>query len=132
MLTALRAGAVYFTIVFGLGFILGVIRTIILEPSTGKTIATLIEAPLMLTASFFVAKQLIQRFAVTSELAPRLAMGFVAFAMLLGAEAVLAGPLRGWTLTEWISHFTTTEGQLSLALFAIFAVIPALISRRLP
>jgi hypothetical protein len=132
MLTALRAGALYFAIVFAIGFVFGVIRTLIVEPITGKTIATLIEAPLMLTASYFVAKQLIRRFAVTSELAPRLAMGCVAFLLLLGAEAVLAGPLRGWTLSEWISHFTTTEGQLSLALFAIFAVIPALISRRLP
>jgi hypothetical protein len=132
MARALRAGAAYFAIVFAIGFVFGTIRTLLVEPITGKAVATLIEAPLILGASYLVAKQLIERFAVAPELAPRLAMGGVAFLMLLGAEAVLAGPLRGWTLSEWISRFATTEGQLSLALFAIFAAIPALISRRLP
>jgi hypothetical protein len=129
---AFSAGTLYFSIVFAIGFVFGVVRTFAIEPFAGKVVATLIEAPFILGASYLVAKQLIRYFALPLELAPRLAMGFVAFSMLLVAEAVLAGPLRGWTFTQWIGHFATSEGQLSLGLFAVFAVIPALIPRRLP
>ena len=44
------AVALYFAIVFGVGFLLGPIRVFLLEPRLGATLAVLLEAPLLLIA----------------------------------------------------------------------------------
>jgi hypothetical protein len=44
------AAALYFTIVFGVGFLLGPIRVLWLEPLVGPTAAALCEAPFLLAA----------------------------------------------------------------------------------
>jgi uncharacterized membrane protein len=59
-------------------------------------------------------------------------MGLVALISLFAAEAAMAGPVRGWTITEWLAHFSTAEGLISFCLFLIFAAMPALLPRRLP
>jgi hypothetical protein len=51
-----EAGALYATIVFLIGFILGTIRVLLLVPYLGKMTAVIIEAPIMLAASWFVCR----------------------------------------------------------------------------
>jgi hypothetical protein len=46
------AGAVYFLVVFLLGFGLGTIRVLFVAPRLGQTTAVLLETPLMLAASW--------------------------------------------------------------------------------
>jgi hypothetical protein len=54
----LKAGVVYFAVVFGTGFVLGTIRTLWIVPRLGVRAAELLETPFMvvaivLTASWF-------------------------------------------------------------------------------
>lgn len=51
---ALKAGAIYFVAVFTLGFCLGVLRTLVLVPRLGETLAVLAELPVILAASWLI------------------------------------------------------------------------------
>lgn len=51
----LKAGATYFALVFGAGFILGPIRILCIVPRFGVRIAELMEAPLMLVVIILAA-----------------------------------------------------------------------------
>lgn len=48
MLRLLRLSLLYFTLVFGAGFILGPLRVLFLEPRLGTRNAELLEMPIML------------------------------------------------------------------------------------
>src|SRR5260370_35001024 len=56
-----EVGAVYAIIVFLIGFILGTIRVLLLAPRLGETIAVIVEAPVILAASWFVCRWCVDR-----------------------------------------------------------------------
>ena len=74
MSTALRAGFVYFLIVFAIGFVLGTVRVLFVVPRFGATNAVLIELPVMLAVSWIVCAWLVRRFGVARAVAARLVM----------------------------------------------------------
>lgn len=82
----LRAGLLYFGLVFAAGFALGAVRTLLLEPAIGELAAVLIEAPVILGISWLVCRRVARRLAVPARPGPRLAMGGVALGLLLLAE----------------------------------------------
>ena len=49
---AMIRAAVYFGLVFGVGFLFGIVRVLGLEPSIGQRWAELAEAPFMLVVTF--------------------------------------------------------------------------------
>jgi hypothetical protein len=51
----LRAGVLYFTIIFVIGFALGTIRVLLLVPRLGAVTSELIELPIILTAAWTCA-----------------------------------------------------------------------------
>jgi hypothetical protein len=61
---ATKAGALYAIIVFVIGFILGTIRVLLVAPRLGETTAVIIEAPIMLAASWFVCRWCVGRLSV--------------------------------------------------------------------
>lgn len=121
------AGATYFLAVFAAGFLLGPIRQFLLVPQIGEVAGVLLEAPLMLAASWFAAWWTIGRFAVPARLAPRAEMGLTAFALLMLAEMAGALLLRGLTFAGWCAHFLTAPGAVSLGLFLVFAAAPLVV-----
>jgi hypothetical protein len=56
-----EAGALYAIIVFLMGFIFGTIRVLLLVPRLGETTAVIVEAPIMLAASWFVCRWCVDR-----------------------------------------------------------------------
>jgi hypothetical protein len=75
MSAALKAGIVYFAIVYALGFVLGTGRVLLLLPHIGETVAVLVEAPLMLLLSWISARWISKTFSVPARVPPRIAMG---------------------------------------------------------
>jgi hypothetical protein len=73
-------------VVFAAGFALGAIRVVLLIPRLGETFAVLIELPVILAVAWIACHRLIAAFDVPSHLAPRLAVGGVAFLTLMCAE----------------------------------------------
>ena len=57
----LKAAAFYFALVFGAGFVLGMVRVLGVAPRLGTRAAELIEAPLMLAATVLAARWTVRR-----------------------------------------------------------------------
>lgn len=120
------AGGAYFAVVFALGFALGVIRVLVTAPRFGATAAVLLEAPVILAASWFAARGCIAAFRVPEGATERLTMGFVAFALTMLAELGLAVLLFGRTMQEHLASYADAAGLVGLAAQLLFALIPFL------
>ncbi|MGB8857337.1 MAG: hypothetical protein WCC58_11800 [Burkholderiales bacterium] len=106
--------------VFAVGFVLGVIRTLWMVPGLGARTAELIEIPFMLAAVFIIARWLVQRH-VQSALSRWLVVGLLALAFMLATEFTLVLALRGLTINEYFASRDPVSGtaySLSLLLFA--------------
>jgi hypothetical protein len=83
---ATGSGAVYAIIVFLIRFFLGAIRVLLVAPRLGETMAVIIEAPIMLAASWFVCRGCVDRLNVARTVPAGSLMGLVAFLVLMSAE----------------------------------------------
>lgn len=123
---ALRAGALYFTGVFALGFLFGAIRLMLLVPSLGELVAVLIELPVILSMAWLLCARAITRLNVPATPAARLVMGESAFLLLMLAEFALAIVGFGETPASYVSHWTTLPGAIGLAGQIVFGLFPLL------
>ena len=82
----LVAALLYFAIVFGIGFLLGPVRVLMLEPTVGRTVAVLCEAPLLLTAMILAARWLPQKLQLPMTATALATMGIGALILQLLAD----------------------------------------------
>lgn len=120
---AVTAGIVYFTVVFAVGFGLGTLRTLWIEPSVGNLWAVLIELPFILGASWQACGWSLRRFSIIS-LPQRLTMGLVAFLLLMGVEVMLAVLVFGTSLSDYATRWGSPAGALGLLGQICFAGMP--------
>ena len=121
MMRPLFTGTAYVASVFAAGFVLGVLRTLVLMPLLGELTAVLMELPVILSIAWLVCTRILRRW----PLLPRgaLGMGAIAFLLLMGAEAGLSTLLAGRSLAEHLAlyaqlpHLMGLVGQLAFALF---------------
>src|SRR5688500_2146902 len=85
----LKATGVYFAIVFGIGFVLGVIRVLWVAPLLGVRNAELLEQPFMLIAVFLTAKWVVHEFGSKLSRTEILSVGLFALGILLLAEVIV-------------------------------------------
>ena len=119
-----KPALLYFAAVFALGFALGTLRVLWIAPRTGETVAVLAELPVMLGASWLAARALTRRYAI-DRAGAALAMGAIAFALLMGAELLLA-LATGQDARAWLSGLARIPGALGLAGQVGFALMPVL------
>lgn len=124
MVAASFIGVRYFVVVFSLAFAMGVARTLIIAPQLGETPAVLLEVPIIVGASWVVARRLIRHRSLS--LPQRAAMGIVAFTLTMVSEAVLSALMRGQSVADWAAVLVTPLGLVGLAAQAAFAVMPIL------
>ena len=124
-----RSALIYVAITFGAGFLLGTLRTLWLEPALGATSAVLVELPLMLLVSWWACGVAIRRGGVGHGAGQRLAMGVLAFALLILAETLTGTLLIGRSLAEQAATYRTLPAQLGLAAQILFGIMP-LVRRR--
>ncbi|MDG5747816.1 hypothetical protein P8Q88_06455 [Qipengyuania sp. XHP0207] len=123
----LRAGIIYWALVFALGFVLGSVRVAWGAAALGEASFILIEVPVMIAASWFAARWLVGRHGLRTIGAAGL-MGAIALALLLGAELTLAMVLSGESVCAWFSglwrmpYLLGTLGQIVFALMPMAAV----------
>jgi len=125
----LKSGLLYFTLVFGAGFVLGTIRVLWVVPRFGERMAELMETPIMLVVTILAARWVVQRLAVARTAAKRLAVGLVALALLLVAETTGVLFLRGLTMREYFASRDPVAGTAYLVMLAVFAIMPLLVNR---
>jgi hypothetical protein len=124
----LKAGVVYFLIIFALRWILGPIRVLWAVSRFGRIPAPVLEGIIMLIAMFVSARWIISPFEVAPALPKAIGIGLVALAILLPAELARALWLRGLPLREYVASFENIPGVISLVLFLLFAAMPALVT----
>lgn len=103
------------------------LREFAVAPVVGRTAAQLIEAPFMIAAVYVAARWVTGRRSPPWPRTALAAVGGIAFGCLVVLEVLLSSLLRGWFLAQWLSHFISIEGAISLALFLLFAAVPMLV-----
>ena len=117
-----KAGVVYFLLMFAVGWILGPIRELWTVPHSGRVTATLLEAVIMLIAMVAAARWVIRQFEVPQTTAATTAIG------LIPAEIAGVVFVRGLSFQDYFSSFLTAPGMISLVTFLIFAAMPSLVT----
>jgi hypothetical protein len=126
MLKIIRAGLVYFALVLGTGFVLGVARVPFLVPRIGERWAELAEMPIMAAAIYFAAGYILRRFPEVHLRGRSLVVGFLALALAICAELGLAVALQSQTLAEYIGSRDRVSGSVYLLMLVVFALMPRL------
>jgi hypothetical protein len=126
----LTSACLYFAIVFGVGFLLGPIRVLWLEPSLGKTAAVAVEAPFLLAAMIFAASQVPRWTGLNASVGPLAAMGIGALIVQQIADFAVAIGLRSMSVSEQLASVANPDGLIYLALVVVFAAMPVLVHLR--
>ncbi len=129
--SVVAAGLTYFLLVFGIGFLLGMIRVPLLVPRLGLRYAELLEMPLMALAIWWAARWVVRRFALAPIAWMRICVGLIALTLLLAAELGLALLLQDQTLSAYIASRDPVSGSVYL-LLVVFAVMPWWLRARPP
>src|SRR5688572_32018158 len=87
-------GVVYVALVFGVGFLLGMVRVLAVEPRLGERWAELVEAPLMLVAIILSARFVVRRFSATRRTEYIVSGGVALVLLVLVVFSVVLG-IRG-------------------------------------
>jgi len=121
-------GVVYFSLVFGVGFMLGTVRVLAVEPRLGERWAELAEAPLMLIALILSARFVVRRFPAAHR-ASYLVSGAVALSLLVLAELFVVLGIRGISISQYVAERDPLAGSLYVVMLLIFAVMPWFLGR---
>ena len=122
----LKAGLLYFALVFGTGFLLGTVRVLFLAPRMGVRCAELLELPLMLVAIVLSARYVIRFFSLPAATTVRLFVGFFALALVVAAELSSARLLGGQSVTQYVASRDPVSGTAYLVTLILFALMPIL------
>jgi hypothetical protein len=123
-----KAGAIYFALVFGAGFVLGTIRVLWLVPAVGIWTAELLEMPVMLSVIILSAGWVAWHFKVPNAASSRLGMGGIAVALILLLDFTVVLWIRGLSLSQYIEAFDPIAGTAYFVMLGVCAVMPLLVS----
>jgi len=130
MKETLKAGVVYFALVFAAGFVLGTVRTLWVVPRLGVRTAELIEAPIMFCISILAARWAVRHVQVSPLRSRRLAVGCIALGLMLLVEFTVVLWIRGLTIRGYLETRDPVSEAVYFATLAAFAVIPIFVGRR--
>jgi hypothetical protein len=119
----------YFALVQGTGFILGVIRVSFLVPRLGERYAELLEMPFMFVAIVLAARHVVRRFQLPTSFSVRLQVGFAALALSVLAELLLAAALQNGSVAQYIASRDPVSGSVYLAMLLLIALMPSILAR---
>jgi hypothetical protein len=122
----MRAGFLYFVMVLGSGFVLGMFRVPVLVPRLGERWAELAEMPIMAVVIYYSAGFILRRYPDINLPGKALWVGFLALALSVCAELLLATVLQQQTLAQFIASRDKVSGSVYLALLLVFALMPRL------
>ena len=126
----LKAATLYFALVFGTGFVLGMIRVPLLVPRLGVRIAELIEMPFMGVAIVLAARHVVRRFELAPGASNRLPVGLIALGTMVIAELSLAVLTQDRPIADYVLSRDPVSGPIYLAMLVLFALMPWILARR--
>lgn len=128
-LVIFKAAALYFSVVFSTGFVLGTIRVLWAVPRFGERVAELMEQPIMLVATILAARWIVRRYGIASMQLKCLGVGLIALGFLIASELLFVLRLRGLSVSQYIESRDPISGTIYLLLLGVFALMPWLVAR---
>ena len=125
---AVRDAALYGSLAFGLGFLFGALREVLLKPALGDAAGTVIEFAAVTACVVVLGVRLGRRWA--GHRWSRLARGIGGVAVLLALESTLALGILGQTPEKHLAAFDVRAGALFPFGLLAMALAPALVHRR--
>ena len=125
-----KAGTLYFALVFGIGFVLGTIRTLWVVPRVGTRMAELMETPIMLVVTIVAARWTVLRLAVPYTSSTRVGMGRIALILMFIAEFGFVLWVRGLSIRDYVATRDPVSGKVYYLMLAVLAIMPLLVSKR--
>ncbi|HXJ96138.1 MAG TPA: hypothetical protein VMT20_25135 [Terriglobia bacterium] len=129
MKETIKAGGLYFALVFAAGFVLGTIRTLWVVPRLGVRTAELMEQPIMLGVSILAAGWVVRRLCIAPNWPRRLALGCIALGLMLLVEYTVVLWIRGLAIRDYFEARDPVSGAVYFITLAAFAVIPVFVGR---
>lgn len=124
-----KAGVLYFALVFGAGFVLGTIRTLWVVPRVGAGKAELMEMPIMLVVTIVAARWTVLFLSVSPMWSARLEMGCIALVLMLVAEFGFVLWVRGIPIKNYLATRDSVSGTVYYAMLVVFAIMPLLVAK---
>ena len=125
-----KAGVLYFALVFAVGFVLGAIRTPWVAPRVGTRTAELMEMPIMLAVTIVAARWTVLRLSVPIIWSARLEMGCIALVLMLIAEFGFVLWIRGLSIKDYLATRDPVSGTVYYAMLVVFAIMPLLVAKK--
>ena len=125
-----KAGVVYFLLVFAAGAALGTVRELWAKSMIGTRAAETAEVPLMIGVCALAAMWVVARFGLRRQLWMRVGVGILALLLLLVTELALVLPLRGLTLAEYLASRDPVGFAAYVVGLFFVALLPALMRGR--
>lgn len=125
----LKAGALYFALVFGAGAVLGTVRVLWLVPRFGTRRAELMESPVMLVVIILAAEWIVRRSDFEATLPARLCIGVTALVMMVAAELILVLQLAGLSMNDYLASRDPVATAVYYVLLGVFGIMPMLVAR---
>ena len=122
-----KAGALYFALVFGAGFVLGTVRTLWVVPRVGTRTAELMEMPIMLAVTIVAARWTVLHLKVPSIWSARLEMGCMALILMLIVEFGFVLWIRGLSIKDYLATRDPVAGTAYYLLLIVFAIMPRIV-----
>ena len=126
----LQAAVLYFFLVFGAGFVLGIGRVLVVVPLLGERTAELLEMPLMLGVIFFAARWIVRHRLDDHRLISTFSVGFIGMGLIMIADLAVGMLLRGMSITEVFLERDPVSGAAYYTSLLLFAITPAVLARR--
>lgn len=124
----IKSSITYALIVFAIGFVLGTVRISIIVPRIGVRWAEILEAPLMVFASFLTVRFIFSRWGPLGRVQSAI-MGLVALVLMLAAEIIFT-LAQGLSIYEYVASRDPISGTVYLFSLCLFATMPFFISLR--
>jgi hypothetical protein len=122
-----KAGMLYFAIVLGTGFILGLVRVPFIVPRLGERYAELAEMPIMFIVIVIAARHIVRRYALDRDVGIRLQVGFLALALAVSAELLLVTLIQSRSIAQYIASRDPVSGSVYILLLLLYALMPAML-----
>jgi hypothetical protein len=126
----LKAGAVYFLVAFGAGFVFEIIRLQVVALHVSERIAAVMEIPTALLAMIIGAQWVIDRFNLPPLPRIRLGIGFVALCLMMLIEWTLVLPLHDLSLNQYFATQDFVVGILPVGAHGSLTAMPLLVGYR--
>ena len=124
------AAAIYFGIVFGVGFLFGSVRVPFLVPQFGVRVAELAELPLMFVAIFLAAGHIVKKHDPVITPVELALVGGLSLCLLVAAELLMTVALTDRSVRDYIASRDHVSGSAYLIMLLVFTAMPWLRRRR--